>query len=529
MAYSHHDGDFGSYMRDKVDKLGTSQNKLDISDIISNIFSGCSIFVNGFTNPPLDVLRVLFVKHGGIFHAYQKVDTTHFVCNYFNDGQVPRILNTRSKMFYVNSDWIINSIARNKKLPEADYIPKDIRGVNGSSLNNFFSSKSNMEIKSSTTNDDKMQLNNNSVSSSSKDSVIKGIDSKINNSEENPNFIEQFFSLSRLHFIGAWRSRLPRILSELGLSKRIEEVNVSNTVKTPFTIAAVSNSISKGSTNGRIILHIDMDCFFVSALTRDNPELDSIPIGVAHSAVVDGTSEISSCNYVARSFGIKAGMFMRKAKELCPQLKILAYDFTLYENISLKFYKILFESSALIVEPVSVDEAYLEFSDNVNSLELAEQLRFKIFSETKCRASVGISYNMLLARLATRKAKPNGVFSLLSSQSVQDHLRDLKIDDIPNVGHSLKGKLYQLNVRNCSQLQEIPIDVLKTQFGDLTGLYLFNACRGIDNTQLSNVKPPQSINCSVNWGIRFTKLEKVLEFLAKLSKHTADRLIKVIR
>ena len=172
--------------------------------------------------------------------------------------------------------------------------------------------------------------------------------------------------------------------------------------------------------------------FFVSALLRSKPYLIHKPVAVAHG-MSDGC-EISSCNYPARAKGVRNGMFMRSAKEKCPDLIALKYDFELYEKLSEQIYNIFYSiPEAVIVQPVSVDEAYLEFPSNVDANLIASNLRQQVFSETQCPCSAGIGPNMLLAKLATKKAKPNGQYEIHNG-NLYSAIGDLKLDDLPGIG-----------------------------------------------------------------------------------------------
>lgn len=161
----------------------------------------------------------------------------------------------------------------------------------------------------------------------------------------------------------------------------------------------------------RIVLHVDMDCFFVSVLLRDLPHLKLLPVVVAHGSSSAGYSEVSSCNYVARSFGVKNGSLMKKAKEVCPQLVVLPYDFAQYEIVSEQMYRVFYSLPQVVtIQPVSIDEAYLEFSTNAKytsenttsfseiqdtssrGMKIARYIRRRLFVETKgCPSSVGVS------------------------------------------------------------------------------------------------------------------------------------------
>ena len=171
------------------------------------------------------------------------------------------------------------------------------------------------------------------------------------------------------------------------------------------------------------ILHVDFDCFFATASCLNHPNLDinKDPIAVTHGG---RTSDIASCNYVARKFGVRNGMWSGKAKQLCPELIQLDYDFDAYERCSAKFYDYLISRGIFDhIFPVLIDEVLLDATSfclesgriyaRILSTELSQTIRKGIFSLTNCSVSVGASiYNVLLAKLALKKAKPNGQFYL---------------------------------------------------------------------------------------------------------------------
>ncbi|KAL6010236.1 hypothetical protein ACLOJK_000667 [Asimina triloba] len=215
------------------------------------------------------------------------------------------------------------------------------------------------------------------------------------------NFVENYFKMSRLHFIGTWRSRYRKRFAHL---EGFKDGNPKCDADT--------------ATERSTIIHIDMDCFFVSVNLRNRPELLDKPVAVCHSDNPKGTAEISSANYPARDYGVKAGMFVRDAKALCPHLVIFPYNFKAYEEVADQFYNILHKHCKK-VQAVSCDEAYLDVTElgTDNPVLVASRIRHEIFVATGCTASAGISGNRLLARLATRTAKPNGQYSIPSEKN----------------------------------------------------------------------------------------------------------------
>ncbi|XP_031381989.1 DNA repair protein REV1 isoform X1 [Punica granatum] len=323
-----------------------------------------------------------------------------------------------------------------------------------------------------------------------------------------PNFVENYFKFSRLHFIGTWRNRYRK--------------------RYPSTPDGVMSTSSKDKASEdpekTFVIHIDMDCFFVSVVIRDLPELQDKPVAICHSDNPKGTAEISSANYPARDYGVKAGMFVKNAKALCPHLAILPYNFEAYEEVADQFYDILHKRCKK-VQAVSCDEAFLDVTDSeVDDPELlATEIRKEIYETTRCTASAGIAGNMLMARLATRTAKPNGQ-CYISFERVDDYLHDLPIKALPGIGHVLEDKLKQRNIRTCGQLRMISKESLQRDFGVKTGEMLWNYSRGADNRVVGTIQESKSIGAEVNWGVRFRDLKDSKQFLSNLCKEVSLRL-----
>lgn len=272
------------------------------------------------------------------------------------------------------------------------------------------------------------------------------------------------------------------------------------------------------------VMHVDMDSFFVSVVIRNYPDLLNTPVAVCHSDNPKGTAEISSANYPARDYGVRAGMFVRDAKACCPQLIIVPYDFKAYEEVADQFYSILHKHCNK-VQALSCDEAFLDVTwcANNDPEHLALVIRKEIAETTRCTASAGIAENMLLARLATRSAKPNGQ-CFISSEKVDDYLKDLPIKALPGIGKALGEKLKSRQIHTCGQLRTISKEALNKDFGAKTGDMLWNYCRGIDNRTVDDIQEMKSVGAEVNWGVRFNDTGDCQLFLMNLCKEVSFRL-----
>lgn len=351
---------------------------------------------------------------------------------------------------------------------------------------------------------------------------------------ENPNFVRDYFASSRLHFIGSFRARYESMMVQVGIRLAIN----------PSILLHDANPSKNVISPSSIIVHVDMDAFFANVAVRDNPQLKGQPVAVCHDA-----GEISSCTYEARKFGVRAGMFLREARKLCPTLKFVPYDFNAYEKVSIQIYTLFHQLSRVRVEAVSVDEAYLDITDtisvkkatsqtgsfngdaeNINSFQrevedLIRSLRNRIFEETGCTASAGIGPSKLIARLATKRAKPNGQFFVLS-KDVADYIDSLKLGDLPGIGYRTGKRMTQeLNIHTIPQLRAVPLVRLKQIFGDRQGESFHEVVRGIDKRPVQCLKPRRSIGAELSWGVRFlsTEDDKVVRFISEVAGQVALR------
>ncbi|GIL49419.1 hypothetical protein Vafri_5746, partial [Volvox africanus] len=284
-----------------------------------------------------------------------------------------------------------------------------------------------------------------------------------------PRFMETFFKASRLHFIGTWKTRIEALMAEV-------EGAAPNPA--PYT---------KGTE--RVVIHVDMDCFFASAAAVGRPELAGKPVAVCHSNSARGTGEVSSANYLARSFGVRADMFIAEAKRRCPDLIVVPYEFERYQTISEQVYRILMSYTS-IVQPVSCDEAFLDVTGLGDPEQLAARLRAEIAAATECTASAGIGPNILVAKLATRRAKPNGQFRVTQG-TVLNFLGDLKVEDLPGVGWSMASKLEGLGISTVRQVWSTSRTLLQKQLGAKVGADLWAHAHGLDDRR---VEPPKVLS-----------------------------------
>lgn len=233
----------------------------------------------------------------------------------------------------------------------------------------------------------------------------------------------------------------------------------------------------------RKIIHVDMDAFYASVEQHDNPALRGKPIAVGggHRGVV------SAASYEARKFGVRSAMPSKMAKEKCPHLIFVPPRFARYKEISKKIREIFYEYTDL-VEPLSLDEAYLDVTENKKNIEsanqIAREIRKKIFDETGLTASAGISINKFLAKVASDINKPNGQ-KTIHPEKVEDFLEELPVEKFYGVGKVTANKMFSLGIYKGKDIKKRSIEDLTRMFGK-SGSYYYNVVRGI---HLSEVKP----------------------------------------
>jgi DNA repair protein REV1 len=342
-----------------------------------------------------------------------------------------------------------------------------------------------------------------------------------------PSFLEQYYRESRLHHLSTWKadlkSQLQAMASEKSSSQKAKQKRAPDA--------------------RRYILHVDFDSFFAAVSLKKYPEYKDKPAVVAHGQ--GSGSEIASCNYPARTYGVKNGMWMKRAQELCPDLKILPYDFLEYEATSRAFYDAILATGGS-VQSVSIDEALIDVSnlciavggsdgkqysegsnyrEQAKAEEIALNLRDEVRSRTGCNVSVGIGSNILLAKVALRKAKPAGQYQI-KPEEVLDFIGQLQVQDLPGVAWSIGGKLEDQGVKFVKDIRELTKDRLVQILGPKTGEKLYEYSRGIDRQEVGEQVVRKSVSAEVNWGVRFENQQQADEFIASLCGELQKRLLR---
>ncbi len=228
----------------------------------------------------------------------------------------------------------------------------------------------------------------------------------------------------------------------------------------------------------RKIIHIDMDAFYASVELRENPHLKGHPVVVAWDSP---RSVICAASYEARQFGLRSAMSVSRAKKLCPHAIYIPPHFDLYRAVS-RQVRTIFEQYTPLIEPLSLDEAYLDVTHNLKGIasatEVANRIRAEIFETTQLTASAGVAPNKFIAKIASDWNKPNGI-CVVPPKKVMEFLLPLPLEKIPGVGKVTLKKFHQLKMFTIADMAQRSVDELVHHFGKY-GFRLHELARGID-------------------------------------------------
>jgi DNA polymerase IV len=221
----------------------------------------------------------------------------------------------------------------------------------------------------------------------------------------------------------------------------------------------------------RKIIHVDMDAFYASVEQRDNPQLRDRPVAVGHGA---RRGVVAAASYEARAFGVRSAMPSITAMRHCADLVFVPPRFDVYRAVSRQIHGIFARYTALI-EPLSLDEAYLDVTQDLRGLQTAsataKEIRARIFEETRLTASAGISYNKFLAKLASSQRKPNGQFVIIPEMAL-DFIASLPVGKFHGIGPVTAARMQRLGIRTGADLRAQPLAFLQQHFGKSASWYL---------------------------------------------------------
>jgi len=267
----------------------------------------------------------------------------------------------------------------------------------------------------------------------------------------------------------------------------------------------------------RKIVHIDMDAFYASVEQRDDPQLRGKPVIVAWRG---NRSVVCAASYEARKFGVRSAMPAVRAERLCPNAVFLPPDFLRYRAVSRQVREIFLRHSDLI-EPLSLDEAYLDVTENKTGLPTATQvartIREQIRTELHLTASAGVAPNKFLAKIASDWKKPDGLF-VIQPEDVDVFLLSLPVDRLPGVGKVTQEKLKSFEVHTIAHLRRLDLPTLESRFGRY-GVRLYELARGVDESKVVPDRPTQSISAEDTFerDVPLTETEPMIRKLAELT------------
>lgn len=265
-------------------------------------------------------------------------------------------------------------------------------------------------------------------------------------------------------------------------------------------------------TGERAIIHLDMDCFYAAIEVRDRPALRNKPVGVGGAR--DRRGVLTTCNYEARKFGVRSAMPTFMALQRCPLLIVIPPRFDVYRREAAVIRGILHRFTQL-VEPLSLDEAYLDMSAHPGAPgPLAQVIREMIFQKTKLTASAGIGPNKLVAKIASEIKKPNGQFEV-STEEVPEFMAGLPVRKIWGIGAVTEKKLEGLGISTCADLQRFSRPELQELFGKF-GIELCDLCRGIDHRPVEPDRERKSLSTEETFSLDLETLEQCEEKLEEL-------------
>ena len=436
--------------------------------------------------------------NGGIYHHYfNSRKTTHMIATNLPDAKVKALKGNEP---ICSPKWIMDSLTEGKLLDYRNYL--------------LYSNQSKNQPKLS------FQV------------VPKNDQAK---DASDSNFLGEFYNNSRLHHISSMGANFKRYVNELRENSNGDFLDRQEL----RMLSGEGGSTSSKKASQSVFMHIDMDCFFVSVGLRKRPELRGKAVAVAHAKganpasrdvaalrkaemnlykgkkgtideeditesdriVFSSMSELASCSYEARAKGVKNGMFLGAALKLCPELKTIPYDFDGYQEVAYTLYDTVAKYT-LDIQAVSCDEMLIDITEvlddtSISATQFAEHLRKEIFDQTDCHASVGLGSSLLLARMATRKAKPNGCFHLLD-EDAGEFIKSMPVRDLPGIGRKTGAKLREMAIETCEQMQQLSLQQMKQEFGAKNGEAFYRFCRGQDDRSISLCQERKSVSAEVS-------------------------------
>jgi DNA polymerase-4 len=272
----------------------------------------------------------------------------------------------------------------------------------------------------------------------------------------------------------------------------------------------------------RKIIHIDMDAFFASVEQLDHPELRGKPVAVGGSGP---RSVVAAASYEARKFGVRSAMPSVVAKRLCPGLIFVRHNFSRYTEISAQVFSIFSEYTDLI-EPLSIDEAFLDVTDDKQKIGsatlIAKRIRSDIRQRTGLTASAGISVNKFLAKIASDINKPDGIF-IIKPEEAEKFIEDLPIEKFYGIGKVTAVKMHKMGIHSGADLKRWDLVSLIRNFGK-AGVFFYNMVRGKDDRPVEPEQDRKSVGTELTYEKDLTTSFEIIAELYKLEKELMERM-----
>ena len=276
--------------------------------------------------------------------------------------------------------------------------------------------------------------------------------------------------------------------------------------------------------SGRKIIHIDMDAFFACIEQRDNPDYLGKPLVVGGNP--DGRGVVAAASYEIRPFGVRSAMSCYEAKKRCPHAIFVRPRFDVYRQVSRKIQEIMLTITPL-VEPLSLDEAYLDVTGQSHfqgsATLMANHLRQKIWESTHLTASAGVSFNKMLAKIASDVNKPNGIF-VITPNMADDFIDRLAIEKFFGIGKASQKKLHNLNIYYGHQFRQLPLEKLIELFGNKRGIFYHQIAQGIDIREVLPNRTRKSIGTETTFTHDLTDKTQIFYHIGLENQKAFDEL-----
>jgi DNA polymerase-4 len=275
----------------------------------------------------------------------------------------------------------------------------------------------------------------------------------------------------------------------------------------------------------RRIIHVDMDAFYASVEQRDRPELRGRPVAVGGSPASRGV--VAAASYEARAFGVRSAMPMARAVRLCPRLEIVRPDFQKYHSVSQQVFAI-YRSVTPLVEPLSLDEAYLDVTENAwdepLAVNVARRVKAMIRETTGLTASAGVAPNKFLAKIASAWRKPDGL-TVIAPERVEAFLQQLPVEALWGVGPVTARRLREHGIERLVDVRTADASLLRSAVGSLAG-WLQALAAGHDDRPVEPDRPAKSSSSECTYATDLTDVDRIREEVAAMARETAEWLRK---